>query len=112
MSKGAKELLEIVQQVYPNHRVELEYNVASNGGLFIDIFLPRLNIGFEYDGEQHFKFVKHFHGDTLGLLQARRRDRRKDELCEEQGIILVRVAYNEKIDRELIVGKIEEALNG
>ena len=30
---------------------------------FIDIFLPELNIGFEYQGEQHFKPIPKFGGE-------------------------------------------------
>ena len=112
MSKGAKKLLEIVQQIYPNHRIELEYNVAERGALFVDIYLPRLQIGFEYDGVQHFEYNEHFHSSRENFIQAKRRDAEKDQRCEEKGITLVRVAYNEDMNRELIVSKIEEALNG
>ncbi len=112
MSKGAKELLEIVQQVYPNHRVELEYNIATRGALFIDIYLPRLKLAFEYDGQQHFEYNEHFHGNRENFTRARRRDVEKDELCEQRGITLIRVAYNEEMSKELVLGKLEEALNG
>lgn len=112
MSKGAEALLEIVQQIYPNHRIELEHNVAERGALFVDIYLPRLQIGFEYDGIQHFEYNEHFHGSRENFIKAKRRDAEKDQRCEEEGITLVRVAYNEDMNRELIVSKIEEALNG
>lgn len=112
MSKGAKELLAIVQQIYPNHRVELEHNVAERGALFVDIFLPRMMLGFEYDGQQHFEYNEHFHGSRENFIKARRRDNQKDEACEDRGIILIRVAYNEDMSRDLVVSKIEEALNG
>jgi len=112
VSKGAKILLEIVQQIYPNQRIELEHNIAPYGGLYLDIYLPRLNVAFEFDGEQHFKFIEHFHGTAQNFIVARKRDLRKDDLCEEQGITLIRVAYNEPLTREHIVDKIEEALDG
>jgi len=112
MSKGAEDLLEIVRQVYPNQRIELEYNIALRGGLYLDIYLPRLNMAFEFDGEQHFKFIEHFHKDARGFTVSRRRDWLKTELCEEQGITLVRIAYNDPMTKEYIIEKIEEALNG
>lgn len=111
-SKGAEELLEIVQQLFPNQRVELEHNIANRGALFLDIYLPRLKIAFEYDGELHFTYNEHFHHDSQRWLLARRRDWHKDELCEEQGITLIRVAYNEPMTRENVLSKIEEGLNG
>ena len=111
MSKGAQELLKLVQEIYPNQKIELEHNVADRGSLFVDIFLPRMNLGFEFDGEQHFKFIEHFHGDRRGFAQARQRDALKDEACQEKGIILVRVAYNEPMTREAVLAKIEEAMD-
>ena len=82
MSKGAKALLELVKLIYPNQRIELEHNVAIRGGLFID-------------------FIK-----------AKRRDANKDQRCEEEGITLIRVAYNEEMTKDLVLSKLEEATNG
>jgi hypothetical protein len=69
-------------------------------------------LGFEYDGQQHFEYNEHFHGSRENFIKARRRDNQKDEACEDKGIILIRVAYNEDMSRDLVVSKIEEALNG
>lgn len=110
MSKGAEELLLIVRELFPNQKVELEYNVAYRGSLFLDIYLPRLKIAFEYDGELHFKYNEHFHGTKDNFLKAQRRDNDKDEQCERRGISLIRVAYNEEMTKELVLGKIEDAV--
>ena len=112
MSKGAKELLEVVRQLYSYQKIELEDNIASRGALFLDIYLPRLKIAFEYDGRQHFEYNEHFHGSRENFIKACRRDVEKDELCEQQGIILIRVAYNKKMSKELVLGKLEKAVNG
>lgn len=112
MSKGSEELLEIVRELYPNQRVELEHNVVSNGALFLDIYLPRLKIAFEYDGQQHFEYNEHFHGNKENFLKARRRDNEKDDQCEQQGITLIRVAYNEQMSKELVLGKLEKMIDG
>lgn len=112
MSKGALALLQIVQELYPHQRVELEHNVAERGALFLDIYLPRLKLAFEYDGIQHFEYSEHFHGSRENFLQARRRDNEKDGVCEAQGITLIRVAYNEEMNKDLVLEKIEVALNG
>lgn len=112
VSKGAKELLEIVKQLYPHQRIELEHNVAVRGALFVDIYLPRMKIGFEYDGIQHFEYSEHFHGSRENFVKAKRRDAEKDQRCEEEGITLIRVAYNEDMSQDLILSKLEDALNG
>ncbi len=112
MSKGSEKLLEIVRELYPNQRIELEHNVASKGALFLDIYLPRLKIAFEFDGIQHFEYNEHFHGNKENFLKARRRDNEKDEQCEQQGITLIRVAYNEQMSKELVLGKLEKMVDG
>ena len=43
----------------------------------IDVFLPRYNIGIEYDGGHYHRNIE--------------RDLRKNRLCEENGVILIRV---------------------
>lgn len=111
MSEGAQQLLEIVKLLYPYQKIVLEYNVAERGGLFIDIYLPGLRLGFEYDGVQHFKFNPHFHGTHDNFVKAQKRDYEKDDRCQELGVTLIRVAYNEDISVELVQEKIEEALD-
>tara|TARA_R110002094_G_scaffold153474_1_gene140972 strand:- start:664 stop:1002 length:339 start_codon:yes stop_codon:yes gene_type:complete len=112
VSKGAKALLEIVKLIYPNQRIELEHNVAIRGGLFIDIYLPRFKIGFEFDGQQHFEYTEHFHGSRENFIKAKRRDADKDRRCEEEEITLIRVAYNEEMTKDLVLSKLEEATDG
>jgi very-short-patch-repair endonuclease len=111
VSKGSEELLVFVKELYPNQRIELEHNVADRGGLYIDIFLPRLKLAFEFDGEQHFEYIEHFHGSRYNFLRAKKRDEEKDVLCRTKGITLIRVAYNEDMTKTLIHDKIDEALN-
>jgi len=112
VSKGAEELLKLVKKLFPHQRVELEHNVAKHGALFVDIYLPRLKIGFEFDGEQHFKYCEHFHGSRENFIKAKRRDQEKDKRCEELGISLVRVAYNENMTEDLVLTKLEGMING
>jgi len=112
ISKGAKQLLEIVEELFPNQRIELEHNVAPRGGLFLDIYLPRLKIAFEFDGLQHFQYTEHFHGTRQDFVKAKKRDIQKEDLCREQNITLIRVAYNEELTKELVQNKIMEVLGG
>ena len=47
----------------------------------------------EIDGEQHFKFTKHFHKTTLDFMKAREWDRKKNSYCLVKRIPLIRVPY-------------------
>ncbi|MHA2033290.1 MAG: hypothetical protein ACW99Q_28295 [Candidatus Kariarchaeaceae archaeon] len=110
ISKGAQQLLDIIKEIFPNQKVIMEYNIAEKGALFLDFFIPTLNLAFEYDGEFHTRFNKHFHGDRQSFLRAQKRDFEKDELCEQKGITLVRVSHIEPMTRDFVGKKIEQAL--
>ncbi len=59
-------------------------------GLRIDIFIKHLGIAIEYDGEQHYKFNEHFHGDLNGYISSISRDEKKEEFLYKHGVKLVR----------------------
>lgn len=112
ISKGAQHLADIIREIFPHQKVVCEYNVADRGYLPLDFFIPSLNIAMEYDGEMHTIFSPLYHVDRAGFLAMKKRDLEKDELCEQKGITLVRVAYSENMSRGLVLDKIEEAQNG
>ncbi len=49
----------------------------------------------EYDGEQHFEFIKHWHGDEEGFELQKLRDSIKTKYCKEHNIKLIRIPYTE-----------------
>lgn len=53
----------------------------------IDIFIPKYNIGIEYQGEQHFRPVEYF-GGVDKFNKTVRRDKEKYDLCKLNGIKL------------------------
>ena len=62
---------------------------GTQRGMEIDVFIPELNLGFEYQGEQHFQDIGYF-GPKM---QYTARDNHKREACESQGITLVEIPY-------------------
>ena len=67
-------------------------------GLELDGYNEELNIAFEYDGKQHYHFVRYFHRTKKGFEDQIERDARKDILCGVNGVILIRVPYTLKYD--------------
>lgn len=59
----------------------------------IDIYFPKLNIGIEYHGEQHFVPIDYFGGEN-GLKKNIERDERKVKLCLKNGCKLFVVDKN------------------
>jgi len=70
-------------------------------GLELDGYCKNLNIAFEYNGEQHYKIFKHWHGKN-GFSLQKDRDRKKKELCIQKKIDLIIISHFEfKTDKEL-----------
>lgn len=63
-------------------------------GLELDGYNEILNIAFEYNGIQHYKFNKHFHrNDPEAFERQKQRDQKKYELCRKNGINLIIIPY-------------------
>jgi len=55
----------------------------------LDVFIPALNLAFEYQGEQHY-FPHYLYGPPE---EQQRRDKEKREACEREGIKLISVPF-------------------
>lgn len=64
----------------------------GTGGKRFDFYIEKINLCIEYDGEQHFKPVKHWGGEEA-LRKAQKSDLFKNEFCNENGIELIRIPY-------------------
>jgi len=61
----------------------------------LDFFLPMRNVCIEVNGEQHYKFISHFHGDKLGFMRAKTNDKRKREWCQLNNLRVVELPFKE-----------------
>lgn len=77
------------EKVFPNCK-----DVAL---LRFDFFLPDKNIVIEVDGEQHFRPVSYGgiskEAAELNFVNAKRRDKIKDDYCADNGIKMARIPY-------------------
>ena len=85
-----------------------KYKVISQGSpewlrpQRLDIFIPKLNLGIEYQGEQHFRPVD-FGGKGKRVSKKqfednKKRDLRKKELCVKNGLTLIELRYDENME--------------
>ena len=86
-SKLHNEALSRTESEFGNYDVLHEFPVAGSKMRF-DMFLPQINVAVEAQGEQHDKFVKHFHKNRKRFAQARMRDEKKKQFCLINGITL------------------------
>lgn len=78
-------------------------------GLELDGYNEALRLAFEYQGEQHYLYIPHFHrGGEEDLHAQQERDRRKAELCHEEWVTLIEIPYWVKDKRAHIRAALEE----
>jgi hypothetical protein len=105
--KQEKLMIQMIQNLYPEYKLEKNNRTALNG-LEIDCFIKKLNLGFEYNGEQHYNHIKIFHKTMEDFNSQKQRDIKKNKIAKEKGIKLITIKYDELLSEELIINKIKE----
>lgn len=106
--KNELELLNIVQRIYPDEQVIHNKKFCRESTLRIDVNVPNKKIAFEYDGYQHYRFPNVFHKTREEFIEQQNRDKKKDELCRDLGITLIRIKDNQPLTEEYIRSRIEK----
>jgi hypothetical protein len=104
-----RELLNMVKDIFPKNEIIHQASPEWLGRQRLDIFIPELGLGIEYQGRQHYDAVPFFGGEE-GLQKTRERDESKARLCSENGVALVMFRYDETLKKELVKARIERAL--
>jgi hypothetical protein len=84
----------LLRAMYPTQPILEEVPIPAEQ-LFCDFYLPMRRVVVECHGEQHYKYVPHFHGDRVGFLKSKTRDKKKAEWCALNNIRLISLPYNE-----------------
>jgi len=101
-------LFRIVDRMFKDQEVLHHHRPQWLEGLELDIYVPGLKMGFEYQGQQHFHPVEVWGGKgALKLTQLR--DQRKRDLCAEAGVKLVEIDYTEPLTEDHIRRRLDES---
>lgn len=73
----------------------------------LDIFIPILNLGIEYQGIQHYESVDFFGGEKA-LKHRQHLDEKKRKLCASNGVQLLEWSYTDEISKKMIREKLEK----
>lgn len=84
--------------------------LTNNEGnrLEIDIYNKELNLAIEYNGAQHYKFVKFFHRTKENFTKRCLDDKIKYKKIKEKGLQLIIVPFNIKNIYEFVLKKLNE----
>ena len=103
------QLFKLIELLFSGYEVVREARLGWLGNQRLDFFIPDLSLAIEYQGEQHFRPVERFGGEA-GFRGAQLRDRRKRQLCRENGVRLVYFTHAEELSVERVEKKLREFL--
>ncbi len=111
MSKLSDEVYDKFKEWYPHFTIRKEHYVNYKGSrLFFDFFIKELNLLIECQGQQHYEFNKHFHGDKQSFIDSKNRDNLKIGYAEENRMAFMSIRYDDKIDYELMQSSMMKAI--
>lgn len=111
-SKIQERIYLLLTELFPNARIKKEYKIKyKRRTLFVDFYIPFLNLVIEVDGRQHNKFNNFYHKSFFQFYESYRRDRLKEDWAIENKICLIRINENEarKITKEELLRRIINA---
>lgn len=92
-SKGELQLLKLLKENFPNLEVKHQFKDEWLEKQHLDIYIPKYNIGIEYNGLQHYKAISTWGGENV-LVEIQKRDNIKQQKCLEHNCKLFIVRYN------------------
>jgi hemerythrin-like domain-containing protein len=95
----------LIRQVYPTMQILEEVTIYphKSESLYLDFYIPLIKKCIEVHGEQHYKFVSHYHTNKLAFLKAQKRDKAKKEWCELNGIKYIELSYDQQDKWESLI---------
>lgn len=103
-------LYKIIQEILPDYKLMKNYRPDWLDRLELDIFVPDIPLGIEYQGIQHYHPIKHWGGEE-GLKKRKEHDERKFILAQKNNIPIVYFTYKDIITSELVYERIQAYLN-
>ncbi len=103
--KSEQKMFALVSSVF--HDAIFQYRANWLGAQSLDVFVPSRNLGFEYQGEQHYEPIEFFGGEETfqGRVEL---DERKRKLCSENGVRLIEWKWNEDISTQILQEKLQK----
>jgi len=98
-SQGERKISLLLEEIKIKYIRQKAFDGCKNKQkLQFDFYLPDYNICIEFDGIQHYKPIDYFGGKEQ-LVKIKKNDKIKEEYCQKYNIRLIRIKYNEKIEK-------------
>lgn len=102
-------LFNIITGLLQGKEVIHHYRANWLEGLELDIYVPELKLGVEYQGEQHYRAFTHWGGEEA-FQRTQERDKKKKKLCRKEKVDLVYFNFKEAISEQLVTEKLSKWL--
>jgi tetratricopeptide (TPR) repeat protein len=103
-------LFKLVEKLHPECTIIHHYRPSWLFGQELDVFIKELNIGIEYQGEQHYQSIDFFGGDS-GLKATQERDERKAQICAKEKVPLILFRFDEVITEKLVAERLSQVID-
>jgi hypothetical protein len=81
----------------------------NNSKLELDGYNEELKIAFEYNGAQHYKYVKLYHSNKATFEYQQQKDIFRRQWCKENNILLITIPYTENSNlKEFILKELQK----
>jgi hypothetical protein len=106
LSNGEKYCNEIIEELFPDYKFDKVRpkwlkNPKTNRSLELDLYNCELKIAIEYNGRQHYEYVKRFHHNEEEFADQLKRDLIKRQVCEARNINLICVPHTCKTKKQI-----------
>ena len=99
-SKFQNRVKNFLKPYWKNDIVFEEFRIVGTK-LSLDFYNANKRVAVEVQGDQHVRYVKHFHKNRLKYLDQLKRDQKKLDFCEINDIKLVEVYTTDEINASL-----------
>jgi hypothetical protein len=88
---------ELIRSIFPTMQIleEVPIRLRKSEVLYLDFYIPLNKICIEVHGEQHYKFVAHYHSNQMGFIKHKKRDKEKQEWCSINNIQYIELPFDE-----------------
>ena len=102
-SKGEKECRRVLERLFnrpfTKNRPDFLHNSVTQKNLEIDCCNMDLRLGVEYNGRQHYEYVKGMHSSRDAFQNQCYRDNIKRDICRKNGFVLLEVPYTVPVEK-------------
>jgi hypothetical protein len=85
-------------KIFNKIRPDFLKNNVTGYNLELDLYNPDLKLAIEVSGKQHYVYTPFFHKNEEAFTNQKYRDEIKRMLCKQNGIKLIEVPYNVKLE--------------